>query len=987
MKSLVIALTLVMATHATAQIRVVDIVPSSNSNEVQQDSEPNLAVDPFNPLRMAASAFTPDPMGGALAPIYVSTDGGLTWSLNTIVPDNNVQYGTGDITMRFGGSSGILYTGILRGNDFLHLEMLRAADFTLTTPMLSLYDRFSEDQPYVQATTVLGGSGTGNDRVYVGNNHLSGAASATVDRSLDAATAAPPANFSNFVIETRATNGQDLPPIRPAIHPDGTVYAIFYRWVSGGTPNLLSDVVVVRADGWGGVATPFNALTDPSDGLAGRLVVTGVTVPFGTTIGQNRLVASNVSIAVDPRNSDVVYIAWADLVASDYTLHVRRSGDRGQNWSASDLLTITSATNPALAVNTRGAIGFLYQQLAGGTTWETHLRRSSTDGASWNDLILSSTPNATPVSTSNVYLGDYIHLMAVGKDFFGIFSAANMPVLANFPNGVQFLRNVDIGTGTLRDVTNTTTVNPSIDPFFFQVTETAPEEDYYVRDWTLSAASHDAGQEPSTYPWFYVDSDVWNQRTAAANAFNASDQPVNEDAGNDFGVLGDNFMFARVHRKGTGTAGTVNLHFLYANYGVGLNYQDANTMVTDPALVFGAASPAQSMATGFPWHLDPTTSTHLCLGVEITGPFDAFVPPSLAGSSPGWPTTDLRVISDNNKAQRNIHVLPTGTAAAGSVSGWAIAHNAATFPRDMILRYTIERDVLRRIGRATLQIAAGQTMNLEREGTIRLPKMQPGENRWLRVTFDGAKAPEGQTLPVQFVEMVGTTPINGFAIAPKVMPLPAVIRYDLDLHLAVFNRAAAILGGDVAAKEARAARALLNNGKRAVSEKEYAAFVRAHSGALRATLDRASKQAGWPPAEPGRLSGTQTATLAAAHLSALNDLDAVLTAVQLAGGDSADILQNVRWQQDLFRRVRGSEHVLDASSAFIDAYTHRKAGNADYPKLLASLIDSYRQTASQLQGKALFETIDAIEKHLDSPRAAQKAHRAFLLALQEMVSR
>lgn len=136
---------------------------------------------------------------------------------------------------------------------------------------------------------------------------------------------------------------------------------------------------------------------------------------------------------------------------------------------------------------------------------------------SWDDLILSSTPNATPASTSNVYLGDYIHLSAVGKDFYGIFSGANMPVMANFPNGVTFLRNVDLGTGTLRDVTNTTTVNPSIDPFFFQVTETAPEEDYYVRDWTLSAASHDNGQEPSTYPWFYLDSDVWNQRTAAAS--------------------------------------------------------------------------------------------------------------------------------------------------------------------------------------------------------------------------------------------------------------------------------------------------------------------------------------------------------------------------------------------------------------------------------------------------------------------------------------
>jgi hypothetical protein len=83
--------------------------------------------------------------------------------------------------------------------------------------------------------------------------------------------------------------------------------------------------------------------------------------------------------------------------------------------------------------------------------------------------------------------------------------------------------------------------------------------------------------------------------------------------------------------------------------------------------------------------------------------------------------------------------------------------------------------------------------------------------------------------------------------------------------------------------------------------------------------------------------------------------------------------------------VKGNERVLDASRTFIEGYTRRKIGNADYPKLLASLIDSYRQTASQLQEKTLSDTIDALEKHLDSPRTAQKAHRAFLLALQEIV--
>lgn len=477
--SLLLAPCLLAATvqPARAQIRVIDIVPNSQSNETEIDSEPNVAVDPSNPLRVAASAFTPDPMSGPNAPIYVSTDGGTTWTLSSIVPGNDPTFGTGDITLRFGGTSGVLYTGILIGTDFLHLNILRAADFTLATPMTLLVDRFSEDQPYVQATTVLSGSGAGSDRVYIGNNNLANSQSATIDLSLDAATAPTPAGFSPFVIETRTTAGQDGPPIRPAIHSDGTVYGIFYRLTTLTAPNLTADVVVVRADGWGTGATPFAALLG-ADGLAGRQVVTGRTVPFGISLGQNRLVASNLSIAVDPRSSDRVYCAWADLVgATDYTLHVRRSDDRGVTWSASDLLTITNATNPALAINTGGRVGFLYQQLTGAGSsqrWQTHLRRSN-DGTAWTDDLLADTPANTPASTTSVYLGDYDHLMAIGKDFYGIFSAANMPVLASFPSGVTFQRNVDTATGTLRNVTNTGTVSPSIDPFFFSVKEPAPQ--------------------------------------------------------------------------------------------------------------------------------------------------------------------------------------------------------------------------------------------------------------------------------------------------------------------------------------------------------------------------------------------------------------------------------------------------------------------------------------------------------------------------------
>ena len=60
-------------------------------------------------------------------------------------------------------------------------------------------------------------------------------------------------------------------------------------------------------------------------------------------------------------------------------------------------------------------------------------------------------------------------LVAVGKDFYGVFSTSNQPRKANFPQGVQYQRNANFTTNTLLDVDNATPVHVSIDPFFFKV--------------------------------------------------------------------------------------------------------------------------------------------------------------------------------------------------------------------------------------------------------------------------------------------------------------------------------------------------------------------------------------------------------------------------------------------------------------------------------------------------------------------------------------
>jgi hypothetical protein len=84
--------------------------------------------------------------------------------------------------------------------------------------------------------------------------------------------------------------------------------------------------------------------------------------------------------------------------------------------------------------------------------------------------VLAKVATDLPDYKFDPYLGDYIRLMAVGKDFYGIFSANNTPKMENFPNGVKYQRNADFAKGTLLGVDNVTPVQSSIDPFFFKVT-------------------------------------------------------------------------------------------------------------------------------------------------------------------------------------------------------------------------------------------------------------------------------------------------------------------------------------------------------------------------------------------------------------------------------------------------------------------------------------------------------------------------------------
>src|SRR5262249_13485964 len=59
-------------------LRIVDLIPESDSREVDQNSEPSIAVNPVDPRQLFAGAFIFD---GPNSPFFVSTDAGATWSI------------------------------------------------------------------------------------------------------------------------------------------------------------------------------------------------------------------------------------------------------------------------------------------------------------------------------------------------------------------------------------------------------------------------------------------------------------------------------------------------------------------------------------------------------------------------------------------------------------------------------------------------------------------------------------------------------------------------------------------------------------------------------------------------------------------------------------------------------------------------------------------------------------------------------------------
>lgn len=436
------------------KVALINMIPADDSEENTQNPEPFLAVNFSDPSYVAASYD-----GAGSAPIFVSEDSGQHWTYSYIVPSTD-EYPVFGITIAASTNPGELFVGVygwvsLYGDAFM--KFFRTDDYTASTIMEErLLQTMVGQKPYVQS------SPNPDQRVYIGNTK---GRESIIYVSDDAGN-----NFTQNVLNFRGNNAARLsqppysPTVRPAISGDGTVYVTHLEASRGG-----SDLIIVRDDNGGVGDAPFQDLIDPSDNIAGKIVEKNIPNLHNRRIGLHETSAPRLSLAVHPSNSQILYVAWEDTgrLGDINGLHIKQSLDGGRTWSE-NLRYVRNAINPCLAVSKDGTLGFSYQAFSNGR-WTTRLEQTKDAFDTRVNTILSSfSPTITPRQGTHGPLGEFMHLIAVDGEFWGVFSAINTPNEANFPNGVTYQRLADFSTQTLSDADGNP-VEISVDPFFFRV--------------------------------------------------------------------------------------------------------------------------------------------------------------------------------------------------------------------------------------------------------------------------------------------------------------------------------------------------------------------------------------------------------------------------------------------------------------------------------------------------------------------------------------
>ena len=442
-----IALFPVVAAPCARAFTLVDII--SDSDEFAQNSEPSIAVNPANPAQVFVTAFN-DFDNASFEPqpsfVFFSGNGGAAWSVYQ-------RFDTLDVSVAWADGGRPYLAHLFPPNNFsAPIMLVRAADLPVANAQFNILPAGTyaagdvADQPWVVASRA-----GGQDRVYITFNDFNTfPRTAGIQFSLDGG-----ATWKRETLERRSPGLQDGPPVRTAVAGD-TVYVAFERWDDFFQTDFFSGVgvgeLVIMKDTDAGRGH-FRALGAAG---AGRIVQGGLQFPFGSgNLGQERT-GSGLSIAVDPRDARVVFIAVEVSDVGPQRVAVFCTTDGGRNWTRCyDLRPGTGL--PALAISASGVVGLEYTGAFHGLL-ETHLLQTTDRFATVGDTTLSRFTDTSLVPSFDPFVGDFQRLVAVGNVFHGTFSASNDTTL--YPQQPVFVRDRSRLGGR---------VPHSIDPFYFNI--------------------------------------------------------------------------------------------------------------------------------------------------------------------------------------------------------------------------------------------------------------------------------------------------------------------------------------------------------------------------------------------------------------------------------------------------------------------------------------------------------------------------------------
>ncbi|MBV8134031.1 MAG: exo-alpha-sialidase [Deltaproteobacteria bacterium] len=785
--------------------------------------------------------------------VSYSSDGGATFNASNInggpTSPSTVD---GDCGVAW-GPSGTFYLSILGSHPVefvaLYTSADHGADFSYVT---NAVDRSAQginvDQPHV-AVDHWNLSASNQDQVYVvwqeTNNFVSALACSTNGGSKWSALASPSSGNYGYP--------------RVAVGMDGMVYVVSRSW-----PNNV-DIDKFSSCASGLVEQPGFPFSGPFGDAYGQLC-TGGPIPGLDRCNDGNTLASPV-IAVDDTDPNHIYMAVASMNASQtgQDILVQDSWDGGLGWGP-----VVAVNGSATAVRflswlgTWGGtayLGWYDRRFAGNTAADpndftryymgsvTSANGALTPGPE-TDLMGIDDPQCAGANTNSA--GQISNWANGTRESQDATSCTVQPQYAGFcsttnatcdftlgcPSGQTCnsspyggvpkygdYNTLATGGGRLLNIWASGTAPANLSPtgnnlINAYVVVTDLPSDFFVRDWTTNASSHDNGEEPSTNPAFYVTSDVWNQTSSTVEPL------VNDWVQGDAPIAGGpncpptcavNYAFARIARRApaapTVSPVTVTADFLMADFGLGLPFVDLGSQT-----VTFAATDNDLFTPGFQWSVPATASSHVCLAVQISAPGDAYLPPSLLGGSPGAAGTDPLVLQDNKKAQRNLQVV-SGTGGEGG-EFYAIIHNNEKNIPDIEIQEFVNPESAKFVSGSQVTIVNPARGDFAKGGRIFLKGVRPGEDRWLRLSFGTVSVPEGKSATYQFQEVAQNKVVNGFAIELKREPPASIVRSGLRREADVLSRFAAI-ANDSAIKKAAQESESFSTGTGAVDLNQY----------------------------------------------------------------------------------------------------------------------------------------------------------------------